>query len=583
MFSWFPVCMWGETMGKRIRKAICLMLTLLLLVPVWQAPVVVPASDAAVSVDRINHVLAETKAYILDLDREPDRFSQWFALGLGRGGMDLNNAYFQTFYKNMAAYIAKKKGVLTQVKYTEYSKAILALTAVGIDARDVNGYNLLRYLADFSNITRQGFNGPIWALLALNSHPAYTIPVVDGVEQQTTEKVLVDYLLAGEIRDQNGKLGGWSLTGDAADVDITAMTIQALAPYYGKNEYGDVTEAIDRGIETLSAMQVASTGGFASMGANNSESCAQVLVALCAVGIDPQRDDRFIKPGGGIVNNLLSYHVEGSGFMHVKAGETNNGGAEAGTVNGMATEQGFYALTAYKRLLDRKTCLYNMSDTQLKKGETVIPGDDDQQNGGSNGQTGDGNNSGKTEGDGAKTDNDGSGNTTRPSGTGNKGNTSSGTTGKTAGKTKKPTGKTKKPAGTIKTSGAGQASGKTGTSGKTGASGGTNSDGGGKNQDTETSGTSEISETSETSETSGIPESSGMPESAEEGWSFAGEEYVPESSAVSGTEESQEAAPPKQEQPEKTVSYWVMALGVLGGGIAGGGIVWRVGKRKKTG
>ena len=54
--------------------------------------------------------------------------------------------------------------------------------------------------------------------------------------------------------------------------------------------------------------------------------------------------------------------------MHVKAGAGNNGGAAAGTLDGMATEQGYYALVAYQRLKDGKTSLYDMSDVSIKKG-----------------------------------------------------------------------------------------------------------------------------------------------------------------------------------------------------------------------
>ncbi len=311
-------------------------------------------------------VLADTKAHMLSLDSDPGFGSQWFALGLARGGMDLGEPYFHTFYENMAIHIKEQGGVLHRAKYSEYSKAVLALTSVGIDARDVNGYNLLSYLADFTNVVRQGFNGPIWALAALNSHPEYTIPEVEGVGKQTTEQVLVDFLVDGEVSG-----GGWTLIGDRADVDMTAMTIQALAPYYGREGCENVTAAIDRGVDWLGSVQDPLTGGFRSMGARNSESCAQVVVALCSIGIDPGGDARFVKEGNWPIADLISYHIPGSGFMHVKAGEGNNGGAAAGSVDGMATEQGYYALAAYERFLEGKTPLYDMSDVEIQEGCAV--------------------------------------------------------------------------------------------------------------------------------------------------------------------------------------------------------------------
>jgi len=69
-----------------------------------------------------------------------------------------------------------------------------------------------------------------------------------------------------------------------------------------------------------------------------------------------------------MVENLLSYHLGNSGFMHVKSGSGNNGGGEAGKVNGMATEQGYYALVAYQRMKNGQTSLYNMSDVKLTIG-----------------------------------------------------------------------------------------------------------------------------------------------------------------------------------------------------------------------
>ena len=70
---------------------------------------------------------------------------------------------------------------------------------------------------------------------------------------------------------------GFSGTGES-DVDITAMALQALAPY--QQQYPEV---IDAALNVLSAAQTV-TGGFESWGAQSSESCAQVILALTALG-----------------------------------------------------------------------------------------------------------------------------------------------------------------------------------------------------------------------------------------------------------------------------------------------------------
>ena len=311
----------------------------------------------------VGQVMAETSTYMRATDTNPSVGSEWYVLGLARGGLSLKEKYFATYYNHTANYIEEKKGILTNTsKYTEYSKRILVLTAEGKDARNVGGYNLFQYISDLSLVKEQGLNGPIWALLAVNCHPEYSFPDNPSAKEQNSEAALVNFLLQSELSG-----GGWALMGSNADSDVTGMTLQALAPYYHKAGYENVTAAIDRGLARLSEMQNDS-GGYSTMGVETEESCAQVITALCSLGIDPETDSRFIKGGHWTIENLITYHIAGSGFMHVKAGAGNNGGAAAGTLDGMATEQGYYALVAYQRLKDGKTGLYDMSDVSISKG-----------------------------------------------------------------------------------------------------------------------------------------------------------------------------------------------------------------------
>lgn len=135
--------------------------------------------------------------------------------------------------------------------------------------------------------------------------------------------------------------------GSTADPDMTGMAIQALAPYYSTNS--DVKEAIDKALTAMSNAQN-ENGGFASWGSVNSESCAQVLVALTSLGIDPTNDERFIKNGNTLIDAMMSFSAE-NGFGHTDT-----------TYNQMATEQGFYAFVSFDRLVNGKTSLYNMTD-----------------------------------------------------------------------------------------------------------------------------------------------------------------------------------------------------------------------------
>ena len=197
-------------------------------------------------------------------------------------------------------------------------------------------------------VQTQGINGPIWTLIALDSH---NYPTMGDV----TREKLIQVILDAQLTD-----GGWDLSADKADPDMTGMAIQALAPYYKTNE--TVKAAVDKALEALSAMQ-RPDGGFASWGTVNSESCAQVIVALTALGIDPTADSRFVKNGLTVLDALAGFYVTGGGFKHV---------ADKGR-DGMATEQGYYALAAYYRFVNAQTRLYDMSDVTIQTGGSNTP------------------------------------------------------------------------------------------------------------------------------------------------------------------------------------------------------------------
>ena len=202
-------------------------------------------------------------------------------------------------------------------------------------------------------LLKQGINGPIWALIAFDSGN-YPIP-----EGNVTRETLIETILAAQLPD-----GGWALTGEVSDPDMTGMALQALATYYAENEL--VKASVDKALITFSQMQAAD-GSFASIDGPSSESIAQVIVALTALGIDPDQDARFIKNGNSVWAALLSYYIPGGGFRHIPEGE----------LDGMSTEQGYYAMTAYYRMLENKTSLYDMTDIINKGGdvteETVVP------------------------------------------------------------------------------------------------------------------------------------------------------------------------------------------------------------------
>ena len=273
-----------------------------------------------------------------------------------RGGQTCPAGYYQNVVDFVKANINDKEQ-LHRTKSTENSRVILALTAAGYDVTDVAGHNLLMGLTDMTYIPKQGVNGPIWALIAFDSRN-YEIPVNPNATEQATREKLIAYILNKQLAD-----GGWALSGQTADPDMTGMAIQALAPYYKTN--AAVKAAVDRALACLSEKQMAN-GGFGSIDGVCAESCAQVVVALTALGLDPETDPRFVKNGVSVLDAMCLFALEDGGFAHIP----NDG------VNGMATEQSQYALAAYFRFREGKTALFTMTDVQTsdeipKTGDTT--------------------------------------------------------------------------------------------------------------------------------------------------------------------------------------------------------------------
>lgn len=271
---------------------------------------------------------------------------EWMVIGLMRSGQPVDASVYSRYKSNLVDVVKQKKGVLHDKKYTEYSRAVLALTAIGEDVTDVGGYNLLQPLSDFDQTVWQGVNGTIWALIAFDSHD-YEIPKAAAGKTQTTREKLINNILSQEVSG-----GGWSIMG-GADSDVTGMALQALAPYYKSNS--SVKAAVDRALKKLSSMQL-SDGTFGTMGHSTSESCSQVVTGLSALGIDCDKDSRFIKNGKSLLQGLLSYYDGKEGFLHV----AGNG------YDQMATEQAYYAMTAYSRMKNGKNSLYDMTDVAIK-------------------------------------------------------------------------------------------------------------------------------------------------------------------------------------------------------------------------
>ena len=343
--------------------------------------------------------------YILETVPNPavgSTFGEWSVMDLLRGqytGYDYMNYipsnYYSEYIRKVEQHVSTNNGVLDLNKSTEWSRITLAFSALGHDIRNVAGYDFVEKLSSSHRFSyRQGINGPIWEIIALNTGGYQLYPDAENPDVNTIGK-MIDYILKLEITQVNGTVGGWALTGKMPDADITGMALQAFAPYYlnsslynqtgASKSYTEFAKAVERALVVLTEIQQPN-GGFSSWGTVNLESTVQVIVALTAMGLDPLAPKISLPHLGTTVdyltegayrdgvwsNNmldaLLSFWAPGSGssvvvggFKHVTSGYDGGGGSGTG-VNAMATDQALYGLIAYDRFLKGKKPLYDMKD-----------------------------------------------------------------------------------------------------------------------------------------------------------------------------------------------------------------------------
>lgn len=297
---------------------------------------------------------AGAKAYIQSAVSAPVvsyLFGEWAVLGQARAKVPLSEAYIAAYYEKVVAYVKANigsDGILRKPDdkntpvITDNERIVLALTAIGKDPANVGGKNLLTALQDkdimkVTDTSNTDINGLVMGLLALNSRN-YTSDT--------------SWLVQAVLEQQN-KDGSWSASADTkpvGDVDMTAMVLQALAPYHKDSGNETVNTAVEKALNWLS-------GKYRS-GYDSSESCAQVVIALSALNLDANTDARFTKTVEGktlsVLGNLLQYRVaKNGGFKHQFADKA---------VNEMATEQALCAMAAYARFTEKANALYDMTD-----------------------------------------------------------------------------------------------------------------------------------------------------------------------------------------------------------------------------
>ena len=262
-----------------------------------------------------NAFAEQTAALLLEKNPEPSPGplgGEWLVLGMCRLGYDLPEGWIDGYRQKLERYVTDCGGILHDRKYTEYSRVILTVTAMGGDARNVAGYDLTAPLEDYEQTIFQGVNGAIYALLALDS---------GNYGSEAIRERYIAHIIEKELPD-----GGWCMMGDVPEADVTAMALQALVKYRDRE---DVGAAVERGLKVLEAAEY-----------TTSEAVSQTIVALCELGM----------PADEKVKLLLTYQTEAGDFRHVM-----DGAADA-----LSTEQAFYALVSSSLQLSGKS-LYRMA------------------------------------------------------------------------------------------------------------------------------------------------------------------------------------------------------------------------------
>ena len=286
--------------------------------------------------------------------------TDWLPIGLSRCGVEDD---YDAYLAALQSYVEQKyrePDKLDRVKATEWHRISLAVLACGGDpthfGKDENGSDI-NLIADgvydrgkTVDIGAQGLNGWLWGLITLDSMK-YNIPA--GSSYTRTE--MIKKILSFQLPDDGFNLR--FAQGSTADPDITAMAIQALAPYY-RNSTFNVKDPVDKALGCLSELQL-DTGDFRSWGTRNSESVSQIIVSLCSIGVDPQNDTRFIKNGINLLDALFYYQQEDGGFAHSYESDPGNPSAIPGESNSIATDQALLALVAVWRQAQGMSILYD--------------------------------------------------------------------------------------------------------------------------------------------------------------------------------------------------------------------------------
>ncbi len=257
-----------------------------------------------------------------DLTDDAEAGAEWYVIALSNNGV----YDFSDYNTALNSYLSENEigSASSRLKY--------ALTYIAIGDR-TNPY-ISKALGD--SVGEQGIMSLVFGLHLLNNGYKCDTYSVNG---------LIDELLSSQLAD-----GGFSVMGEYGDVDVTAMTVQALAVHYNDSA---VKSAVDDALDFLSARQL-DNGGYSAYGVTNPESSAQVIIALSSLGIDVCNDGRFIKNGNTVFDGISKFRLDDGSFCH----------QEGGASDATATAQVLSASIAYENYKNGKSPFYIFNENK---------------------------------------------------------------------------------------------------------------------------------------------------------------------------------------------------------------------------
>ena len=345
----------GGFFGGYMKK---LFVLILIVVSLLSISINANSKDTNETID--NYLSNFSSEDLLDIQKNAgNNFDDWFFLSILRSKKEIDYNLYKGMLRNYIIDSYREKGNLSNNLMTEWHRLIMLSSSVGLDPRAIvlndENYNLLMdgiYNTKNNNmLEKQGINSYVFALIALDS---FGFKEIDNNDYHS-RKSLIENIISFELDG-----GGFAYSKTEADIDMTALVIQALSEYYNSlyvyNVYNriqektietNVKDVIDRALVIISTSQK-NDGDFESYEISNVESTAQVLISLTSLGIDIDNDSRFIKNNNTVYDGIIKYQNSDGTFRRNDYS------------NKISGYQAFMGLVAYDRWLNNMRSIYDL-------------------------------------------------------------------------------------------------------------------------------------------------------------------------------------------------------------------------------